>query len=144
MTKHIDRNSAADLFLASVIERARNGVIKDVRTRLAEGPPGRRPSPDAVALSEWFRRLSSEDQTRITEILREAVDAAVFGTLVVLDGLSGGAPMKDVSSDFALSLQMYASEEARGANAPEASVRINPADTTEPLHDLFRWKMQDS
>lgn len=144
MTNVIDRTSAADLFLSRVIDRARNGVINDLGARLAQGPPGRKPSPIVAALSDWFGRLSSEDQAHVMEIIRESVDSALFGMLVVLDGLSGGAPDPRVASDFALSLQMYSNEQARDDNAPEISVRINPANTTEPLHDLFRWKLQDS
>ena len=144
MTNVIDRTSAADLFLLRVLDRARNGVINDLKFRLAQGPPGRKPPSTVTALSDWFRRLSSEDQTRVAEIIRESVDSALFGVLVVLDGLSGGAPNPQVASDFALSLQMYSNEQARDDNAPEISVRINPANTTEPLHDLFRWKLQGS
>jgi hypothetical protein len=89
----------------------------------------------------WFRNLNTEDQSRVSEIVREAVDSAIFGVLVVLDGLSGGNPVDGTNSDFALELQTYADEDARRANAPETSVRINQSDTTEPLHDLFRWKL---
>ena len=137
------RGDAADLFLQFVVERARNNVIEGVQEDLNDGPPGRKPSPDAVARHVWFRNLSPEDRSRVTEIIRESVDAAIFGVLVVLDGVSGGNPIEGTTSDFALELQTYADEDARAENAPEMSVRINPSDTTELLHDLFRWKLEE-
>jgi hypothetical protein len=137
------RDEAADLFLRFVIECARNSVIEGVRDVLNEGPPGRKPSPDAVARHTWFKRLSAEDQSRVSEVIRESVDSAIFGVLVVLDGMSGGVPIQGSVSDFSLSLQSYAGEGARAANVAETSIRINPSDTTELLHDLFRWKLED-
>jgi hypothetical protein len=142
--KGMSRGGAADLFLRFVIERARNNVIEGIQEDLNEGPPGRKPSPDAVARHKWFQNLSPEDQSRVSEIIRESVDSAIFGVLVVLDGVSGGNPVEGTTSDFALKLQTYANEDARGENAPEISVRINPSDTTELLHDLFRWKLEEA
>ena len=139
----MNRGSAADRFLRFVIERARNNVIEGIQEDLIDGPPGRKPSAGAVARHMWFRSLSTEDQSRVSEVIREAVDSAIFGVLVVLDGLSGGNPVEGTTSDFALELQTYADEETRRENAPEISVRINPSDTTEPLHDLFRWKLEE-
>jgi hypothetical protein len=141
--ERMNRGGAADLFLRFVIGRARNNVIEGIQEDLFDGPPGRKPSPEAVARHMWFRNLTTEDQSHVSEIIRESVDAAIFGVLVVLDGLSGGNPVEGTTSDFALELQTYADEETRRENAPEISVRINPADTTEPLHDLFRWKLEE-
>lgn len=132
------RGDAADLFLRFLIKRTRNSVIAGVKDDLTEGPPGRKPSQDAVARHMWFRNLSTQDQSRVSKIIRESVDSAIFGVLVVLDGLSGGNPVEGTTSDFALELQTYADEDTRRENAPEISVRVNPSDTTEALHDLFR------
>jgi hypothetical protein len=138
------RDGAANLFLRFVIERGRNNVIEGFQKDLSEGPPGRKPPPDAVARHEWFRSLAAEDQAQVVDIIRESVDSAIFGVLVVLDGLSGGNPVEGTTSDFSLELQTYADEKARSENAAAISVRINPSDTTEPLHDLFRWKLDES
>jgi hypothetical protein len=138
----LTRADAADLFLRFVVG-ARNNVIEGVHYNLTEGPPGRKPWPDAVARHMWFRNLGADDQSRASEIIRESVDSAIFAVLVALDGLSGGNPVEGTTSDFALELQTYADEKARRENAPEISVRINPSDTTEPLHDLFRWKLEE-
>jgi len=137
------RDRAADRFLQFLIERARDGTIEGIHQSLSEGPPGRKPSAAAVARHEWFRSLSADAQSRVIDVIRESVDSAIFGVLVVLDGLAGGNAVEGVTSDFSLELQTYADEEARGANATELSVRINPPDTTEPLHDLFRWKLEE-
>ena len=140
--ENANRDRAADLFLRFVIG-ARNNVIEGVHHNLNEGPPGRKPWPDAVVRHRWFRNLSTEDQSRVSEIIRESVDSAIFAVLVTLDGLSGGNPVEGTTSDFALELQTYTNEDARAENAPETSVRINPSDTTELLHDLFRWKLEE-
>lgn len=140
----INRDGAADLFLRLVIDRARNGVIEGVEGALSGGPPGRKPSPGAVARHMWFRNLSTEDQSRLSEVIRESVDSAIFGVLAVLDGVSGGYPVEGRTSDFALELRTYANDEARAENVPEVSVRINPSDSTELLHDLLRWKLDET
>lgn len=140
----MNRNRAADLFLQFLIERARDGTVEGIHKRLSEGPSGRKPSAVAVSRHEWFRSLSAEDQSSVVSIIRESVDSAIFGVLVVLDGLAGGNPVEGVTSDFSLELQTYVDEDARGENAAEMSVRINPSDTTEPLHDLFRWKLEET
>jgi hypothetical protein len=138
------REEAANLFLRFVIERARTGVIEGLLEDLNEGPPGREPSPDDIVRHRWFLSLSAENQERVSDVIREAVDSAIFGMLVILDGLSGGNPISETPSDFALELQAYPDDEARRENAPSLSVRVNPSDTTEPLHDLFRWKLEET
>ena len=137
----MNRPEAADLFLSMILARARTGVIADLQAQLSEGPPGRKPAKSAVDRHEWFQNLGSDDKERTIELIGAAVDSAIFGVMVVLDGLSGGNPLEGVTSDFSLSLQTYASEQARSQNATDVAVRINPSDTTEPLHDLLRWKL---
>jgi hypothetical protein len=138
----MDRNRAADVFLQFLIARARDGSIDGIRENLFEGPRGRKPSAVSVARHEWFRTLSVKDQSRVMDIIRESVDSAIFGVLAVLDGVAGGNPVEGVTSDFSLELHIYADEDTRKENAVQVSVRINPSDTTEPLHDLFRWKLE--
>ena len=79
----------------------------------------------------------------MTAVIREAVDAAIFGCLVLLDGMTGGPPVVGVVSDFALYLQTYENEEARQADKPNRRVRVNPAWTGEYLHDLFHFAVEE-
>ncbi|HUR80232.1 MAG TPA: hypothetical protein VM733_05675 [Thermoanaerobaculia bacterium] len=139
--EEITRDVATDRFLQFLIDRARNGTIEGIHEILSEGPAGRKPAAVAVARHEWFRGLSAEDQSRVVEIIHESVDSAIFGVLVVLDGLAGGNPVEGVTSDFSIALQTYVDEHARRDDAAKISVRINPSDTTESLHDRFRWKL---
>jgi hypothetical protein len=70
-----------DAVHAAVYRTAIDGVI-----RLLTQPPGRRPRQDIADLGAWFNELSERDQHRVREVVRLAVDQAVFGMLAVLDG----------------------------------------------------------
>lgn len=54
---------------------------------LLQSPPGRRPVPALVSLSQWFNALSEADRQRVREVAAIASHAAVFGFLAVLDGV---------------------------------------------------------
>jgi len=49
-------------------------------------PPGRRPSLDLVARSEWFLGLPDHDQSMVVDVMRETAYAALHATLCVFDG----------------------------------------------------------
>lgn len=142
--KFFDRNEAARIFLQMLISRAYDGGIDSVLSKLSKGPPGRKPREDWVRLSQWFRGLNEEDQEQVRAVIRDAVDAAVFGCLVLLDNLTGGNPIQGQTSDFALYLQTYSDEEARQGSQSLASMRINPAwSGDEDLHDMYRWMLEE-
>ena len=50
-------------------------------------PPGRKPSAELLAQSEFYKSLSIENKEIINKIISEAVSEAVFGFLCVLDGV---------------------------------------------------------
>ena len=50
-------------------------------------PPGRNPSPELIAQSEFYNSLSEDKKEIINKIISEAVHEAVFGFLCVLDGV---------------------------------------------------------
>lgn len=52
-----------------------------------ESPPGRKPEPSLVQMSDWFKSLSSADRDMVARAMREAADATLFGVLCVLDGV---------------------------------------------------------
>jgi hypothetical protein len=49
--------------------------------------PGRRPSPELVELSSWYRSLPSEDQANVNKMVRWTAELAAFQVLCVLDGV---------------------------------------------------------
>jgi hypothetical protein len=55
-------------------------------------PPGRRPDPELVELSEWFNGLSSKDQDTCARAIDSAARQATYNFLLVLDGLAAIEP----------------------------------------------------
>lgn len=133
------RNKAARLFLERLINHSYVASIDSVGSMLSDGPPGRKPDPRLVRLHDWFSSLDEASRQNIRDVIVEAVDTALFGTLVLLDGLAEGEPIDGETSDFALTLQTYASEEDREANNANSAVRVNPFGTEDDLHDMYRW-----
>jgi len=71
-----------DAIQTEVRDAAADGVMS-----LLECPPGRKPSPALVSLSQWFNALSDADKRRAREVAMMASDQATFGFLAVLDGV---------------------------------------------------------
>ena len=103
-----------DAVYAAVYRTAINGVV-----RLLVQPPGRRPRQDIADLSAWYNELSERDRDGVQEVVRLAVDQAVFGMLAALDG-----------------------SRSLGTDA-ELSLRVGDVDLTadHDLHDLFRSRV---
>jgi hypothetical protein len=136
MTNAMPTASPADIFLQRVYQRAFLGAIAGVEKALETGPTGRAPQPAQVVLHEWFEHLPLEDQSQVRAVIREAVRAAVFGCMVILDSASGGFALPGTPSDFALYLQSYPDERAMEENQADAATRLNPANSPAPdLHD---------
>lgn len=76
----------ANDFVDAIRSEVRDAAAADVMT-LLEHPPGRRPAPELVALSQWFATLSDADKRRIRGIASMASQHATFGFLAVLDGV---------------------------------------------------------
>lgn len=92
---------------------------------LLEKPPGRRPSPGLVKLSQWFNQLSPEDKDQVRRVIQMAAGDAVFGMLVVLDGERS---IREANEPLGLlELRYKMGEESILLNDPAAA----------PLHDLF-------
>lgn len=64
-----------------VVDAAVTGTIE-----IAQSPPGRRPSPDLVEVSGWFKSLGASDKSMVQRMLQMTAHASVFGFLAVLDG----------------------------------------------------------
>jgi hypothetical protein len=79
-------------FVAALVEGVHRASVSDTLETLADGPGGRRPPLRLVQLSQWYRSLPPEDQTRLAQVVEQAVHATLFGTLCVLDGVRTVAP----------------------------------------------------
>lgn len=100
-------------------ESAVNGCLQNFQS-----PPGRKPDPALIELSEWYRSLSSECQARVAAAMHQAADATLFSVLCVIDGLSAIEPYGE-KSDFRLS-------------ATRGGVESVIAPGPEFLHDILR------
>ncbi len=134
---------AARIFLNMLIARAYNGAINAVASVLEKGPPGRRPPEELTRLHDWFESLDTENRKHVQTVIQKSVDSAVFGCLVLLDGMSGGNPIRGKQSDFAVYLQAYEDDDAMRSDSPQNRVRLNPPAISDDLHDMFHWMLQE-
>jgi len=106
-------------------------VIRIVRDSTAmatisnlSSPPGRKPSGNLVAMSEWFNGLAFSDRQQVERVIEMAARDAVFGILCVLDGVR---VIEDTPDKGVLDLRYR-----RG------DLEISLNDETGPmLHELF-------
>ncbi len=134
---------AARVFLNMFIARAYDGAINTVVSILEKGPPGRRPPEELTRLHNWFESLDTENREHVQTVIQKSVDSAIFGCLVLLDGMSGGNPIKGKLSDFAVYLQTYKDDNAMKSDLPENRVRLNPPAISDDLHDMFHSMLQE-
>lgn len=87
-------------------------------------PPGRKPDRRDVALSEWYGKLSTEDQEHVFAAMKEAAELAVFSLFCILDGVSA---IEDSKEKGILQLTYR--------NGPEFII-LNST-TGDQLHDLY-------
>ena len=91
---------------------------------LMQKPPGRRPSPQLQALSQWFNELSDSDRSRVQDAISLAARQSVFGLLAVLDGVR---QVEESETKGTLELRYLKGGESQLLNDPGA----------EQLHDIF-------
>ncbi|HSN96701.1 MAG TPA: hypothetical protein VLS89_00340 [Candidatus Nanopelagicales bacterium] len=72
-------------FIDAIQQAVLTASANDTVTIL-EKPPGKRPQPELLALSNWFQQLSAEDKQMVHNVAMMASRNAVFGFLAVLDG----------------------------------------------------------
>lgn len=72
-------------FVEALAEVALNQVVAG-EVSVMKDPPGRRPSLDLVARSEWFLGLSDDDRSMVVDVMRETAYAVLHATLCVFDG----------------------------------------------------------
>lgn len=74
-------------FILAIKMAAFDSAVSGTVNELKNGPAGRGLHPRGSALSLWYNRLPAGDQQMVTEAVRDAARAAVFGFLCVLDGV---------------------------------------------------------
>ena len=109
-------------FISVIRKVVRDAAISDT-IHVLEDPPGRRPSRERAGRAQWYRSLEPYHKERISEIIADAVDRAIFGFLCVIDGVRvvENGPVK---GDFEL---RYVKGGSTLLNAPD----------DERLHDLY-------
>ena len=73
-------------FMEAVKLYVRDSSVESELNLLSD-PPERRPPDSLKRRSEWFRKLNSEDQEFVKQVIFEAVNAGIFHLLCVLDGV---------------------------------------------------------
>ena len=104
----------------AVYEPTVDGIVS-----LLKKPPGRRASPNLVALSAWFNQLAPEDRERVRAAIQLAARQAVFGMLAVLDGVRSITETAGEAGSL----------ELRSTNQSGTILLNDPAAVA--LHDLF-------
>jgi hypothetical protein len=77
----------AEQFIDVIKEVVSEGSVKGVQSILVK-PPGRKPSENLVAISEWYNNLNDGSKSMVIRIIRESVEMGIFSFLCVLDGVS--------------------------------------------------------
>jgi len=75
----------AEEFVALARELADRGAVRGVLDVLAQ-PPGRKPSPKVVELSEWFNGLGDDDRRHVEQVIELGAQQALYNLLLLLDG----------------------------------------------------------
>jgi hypothetical protein len=134
---------AREIFLSMLIARGYDGSIRTMSTYLKGEVSNKQLPPDLALLQTWFSGLDNDSQQYVLKIIQKAIDSALFGCLVLLDGLTGGNPIQEKASDFALYLQVYKDDEFRATNESEYRIRVNSPEIPEFLHDLYRDMIEE-
>ena len=114
----------SDQFVEALIRCVHDSSVSDVVAAL-KAPSGRRPPSRQVELSQCFNGMSVSDQARLGQVVEQAVHAALFSVLCVLDGVRAIEDSSEKSE-----LQLLAVKDRN-------SERLNPPDA-ECLHDSYQ------
>ena len=137
----LDAASAAERFMDMVIACVYDSTIRTMLDKLSKSVYVRGSTQADRELGRWFADLDKDQRRRVEQVVEEAVDSAVFGFLVLLDGATGGYPLRPSPSDFGLYLHEYSDHE-RHRDTPVSAVRIDGGANDTDLHDLFGWKLE--
>lgn len=110
-------------FVAAIHEVVvKDGIVGDLQ--LLENPPGRRPNPKLVVMSDWYKGLSPADRAMVVDAMTLAAETTAFGFFAVLDGVRAieRVPGGELELWFV---------------RPDARDRLNDPDEEE-LHETYR------
>lgn len=83
-------------FVEAVVSNGRDAAVADCVANF-ERPPGRKPAPRLIELSQWFNHLAERDRELVISALREVADATLFGVFCVIDGVRAIEPAGEKS-----------------------------------------------
>jgi len=73
-------------FATAIKTEAYDAAVVDA-IQLLRNPPGAKPRPELVRLSDWFLSLPESDQQMVADAVRLGALGAAFGVLAMLDGV---------------------------------------------------------
>jgi hypothetical protein len=117
----MDGEKFIDAIRIAVRDSAISGSLSNLKK-----PPGRRPSLDSIAVSEWYDHLDQNSKKFVEITIKSAVDTAIFNLLCVIDGV-----ISIESSIDKKKLQLW----AIGSD----STLLN-GDSNRMLHDIYMDK----
>jgi hypothetical protein len=140
--KSIHSHEAASIFVDALLHNAYIGTIRAVERRLQAPLPGR-PEAEEIEQQRWYATLGEESRAHVDAVIRYAVDLATFSCCTIIDGASGGYPVPETESEWALYLQFGSDTSASEVNVEGSrSVRVNAPDE-EDLHDMFVARLEE-
>ena len=74
-----------DLLVDMIVRRQREGLVDGLRQVLEDGPPGQAPDPSDIARHKWFRSLEEDDKAMVLDMIRQSIDRALLGAMLMLD-----------------------------------------------------------
>jgi hypothetical protein len=75
-----------DRFVSALRQVVSQAAVTDTLS-LLESPPGRKPAPELIDASHWYRSLSDHDRANVARVLGMVSHQVLFGILAVLDGV---------------------------------------------------------
>lgn len=115
----MDKGTFINLIKSEVADSAVESTIDNL-----VDPPGRNPSSEMLALSQWYDSLPNEGKANVHKIITDAVKESIFGFLCVLDDVRSISESGERNN-----LELYHLDN-------ETKIQLND-EVGEYLHDVF-------
>ncbi|WP_157886877.1 hypothetical protein [Hymenobacter sp. PAMC 26628] len=115
----------AEQFVEAIKQYVAESAIKGTSEVLSV-PPGRNPAAQLIESSQWYNSLNSQGQEQVMLIAADAVHAAIFSFLCVLDG----AKVIDAQH---LEYHLFSVNPQNGS-----STQLSGSEDNDSLHELYR------
>jgi hypothetical protein len=109
-------------FVRLIEKHVARSAVTSVEATL-RSPPGRNPAAEDLAVSGWYNKLPPHDKKFVADIVKIAVDDAVFGFLNILDGTRAPIP----GGSFVL------------VHVDNGSAALITCGDGAPLHELYNF-----